>query len=110
MEQKIFTGEVDYQWTPQPATLGASIEFLSAIFMHFDTAPTTSENLTVSLVSDTSAYEKVLYEDDPSEESLKDINVQWENGFALDPGDAIKVAYPNTDERTIEVTIKSRHF
>ena len=48
MDQKIFEGAVDFESSPQDATLGASGGFLSAILIHFDEAPTTSEKLIIS--------------------------------------------------------------
>ena len=111
MEQKIFTEAVDFESKPKEATLGASGAFLSAILIHFDTVPTTSENLIVSYVSDEGEeYTAELHSEDPSAESTTDLVLEWDNGFVLDPGDAIKVAYPNTDKRTIGITVKYRYF
>ena len=111
MDQQKFTGAVDSQITPPKATLGASHAFLSAILIHFSEAPTTSENLIVSYVSDQGVeFTTELYAEDPSANSLTDLVLEWDNGFVLDPGDSIKIVYPNTDERTIGVTVKYRHF
>ena len=38
MDQKIFEGAVDFESSPQDATLGASGGFLSAILIHFNEA------------------------------------------------------------------------
>ena len=51
MDQKIFEGAVDFESSPQDATLGASGGFLSAILIHFNEAPTTSEKLIISYKS-----------------------------------------------------------
>ena len=111
MDQQIFTGAVDFQSRPPEATLGASSGFLSAILIHFDAAPTTSEELIVSYVSDNGEeYTTELHKEDPSVESTTDLELEWDNGFVLDPGDTIKIAYPNTDKRTIGITVKYRYF
>ena len=111
MDQKILTEAVDFQSSPPKAELGASHAFLSAILIHFNEAPTTSEELVISYVNDKGGeYTTELYSEDPSAESTTDLVLEWNNGFVLDPGDTIKIAYPNTDERTIGITVKYRHF
>ena len=111
MDQQIFTEAVDFQSKPDEATLGASGGLLKAVIIHFDEAPTTSEELVISYTNETSdAYTAELYSEDPSENSTKDIVAEWDNGFVLDPGDAVKITYPNSDERTIGITVKYRHF
>ena len=111
MEQKIFTEAVEFDVKPKEATLGASGGFLSAILIHFNEAPTTSEALIVTYTSENSeAFTTELHKEDPSAKSTTDLVLQWNNGFVLDPGDAIKIAYPNTDEKTIGITVKYRHF
>ena len=111
MDQQIFTEAVDFESKPDEATLGASGAFLSAIIIHFSEAPTTSENVIVSYDSENGdAYTTELAKEDPSENSLTDLVLEWDNGFVLDPGDAIKITYPNTDGRTIGITVKYRHF
>ena len=73
--------------------------------------PTTSEELIISYINENSdAYTAELYIEDPSENQTQDIVAEWDNGFVLDPGDAIKIAYPNTDGRTIGITVKYRYF
>ena len=111
MEQKIFTEAVEFDVKPKEATLGASGGFLSVILIHFDEAPTTAENVTVSYMNKAGeAYTTELYKEDPSAKSTTDLVLQWDNGFVLDPGDSIKITYPNTDERTIGITVKYRYF
>ena len=111
MDQQIFTEAVDFQVKPEAAKLGASGGFLSAILIHFSEAPTTSEKLIISYVSDKGAeYTTELHSEDPSSKSTIDLVMQWDNGFVLDPGDVIKIAYPNTDEKTIGITVKYRYF
>jgi len=111
MDQQKFTGAVDFESRPPAATLGASHACLSAILIHFSETPTTSENLVISYVSDTGEeYTTELYSEDPSAEDTTDLVLEWNNGFVLDPGDTIKIVYPNTDEKTIGITVKYRHF
>lgn len=111
MDQQIFDGAVDFESRPQEASLGASAAFLSAILIHFNEAPTTAENLIVSYMNEAGeAYTTELHKGDPSVKSTTDLVLEWNNGFALDPGDSIKIAYPNTDGRTIGITVKYRHF
>ena len=111
MDQQIFTEAVDFESKPETAKLGASGGFLSAILIHLSEVPTTSENLVVTYVSENGdAYTTELYSEDPSAEGTTDLVLEWNNGFVLDPGDLIKIAYPNTDERTIGITVKYRHF
>ena len=74
-------------WEPSPAvitatgttaistltTIGANFK-LSKIVVHLSAAPTTSENLTVTLDSNAgSAYDTVLFSIDPSADNLQDI-------------------------------------
>ena len=104
-------GAVDFESSPQDATLGASGGFLSAILIHFDAPPTTAENLIISYKNkDSNAYTTELANEDPATESTQDFVLEWYNGFVLDPGDTITIVYPNTDERTIGITVKYRHF
>lgn len=111
MDQKIFDGAVDFQSTPPKAGLGTSHAFLSAILIHFSEAPTTSEKLIISYVNDKGdEYTTELHAEDPSTESSTDLVLEWDNGFVLDHGDTIKIAYPNTDKRTIGITMKYRYF
>ena len=111
MDQNIFEGAVDFESSPQDATLGASGGFLSAILIHFNEAPTTSEKLIISYVNgESEAYTTELHSEDPQAESTTDLVIDWISGFVLDPGDKIKITYPNTDERTIGITVKYRYF
>lgn len=111
MDQKIFEGAVDFESSPQDATLGASGGFLSAILIHFDVLPTTAENLIVSYKNENSdAYTTELAKEDPATEATQDLVLEWDNGFVLDPGDSLKIVYPNTDGRTIGITVKYRYF
>ena len=111
MDQQIFTEAVSFESKPDEATLGASGAFLSAILIHFNEVPTTSEELIVSYTNkDSEAYTTELANEDPSENATTDLVLEWDNGFVLDSGDAIKIAYPNTDGKTIGITVKYRYF
>ena len=111
MDQKIFDGAVDFQSTPPKAELGTSHAFLSAILIHFSKVPTTSEKLVISYVNDKGdEYTTELHSEDPFAESSTDFVLEWDNGFVLDPGDTLKIAYPNTDKCTIGITVKYRYF
>lgn len=79
---------------------------LTKILVHFDSAPTTSENLVVTLDSGAgAAYDTVLYSVDPSASSLTDIVYTPDGECSLVSGDEIKVAFTNTDTVTYGVSI-----
>ena len=76
---------------------------LSAILVHVDVAPTTSESLTVTLDSvDGSKYDTVLYSIDLA--TLTSI-VYTDISLPLWTGDALRVTYTNTDQREIGVRL-----
>jgi hypothetical protein len=76
---------------------------LSAILIQVDTAPTTSESLTVTLDSaDGSYHDVVLYSKDlVATTSVANTDIS----LPLFPGDGLKVAYTNTDQRNIGVRL-----
>jgi hypothetical protein len=79
---------------------------LNSVTVHFDTAPTTSEDLTVTIdANDGAVYDTVLYSVDPSVGSSIDIVYLPEKDILLESGDEIKVAYPNTDTKTYGLRI-----
>ncbi len=70
------------------------------INLTFDTAPTTSEDLTVTLDSGQgAAYDTVLYTVDPSVASVTNLTIEELPGFMN--GDALLIEYTNTDTRAI---------
>ena len=76
---------------------------LSAILVKVDTAPTTSESLTVTLDSvDGSQYDVVIYSKDLI--STTDV-VVTDISLPLAKGDGLTVAYTNTDSRTMGVRL-----
>lgn len=73
-----------------------------SVTVHFDTAPATSESLTITInPTEGAAYSTVLYKVNPSTGSLTDILYYPADGPLLcKNGDTIAVAFPNTDART----------
>ncbi|KKN74779.1 hypothetical protein LCGC14_0386720 [marine sediment metagenome] len=76
---------------------------LSAILVNVNTAPTTSESLTVTLDSvDGGEHDVVIYGKDlisTTSVALTEIDLR------LDTGDALRVEYANTDARIIGVRL-----
>lgn len=84
-------------------TLSAAAK-LKSITLLFNTAPTTSEDLTVTLnATDGAAYDAVLRTTDPSVGSKT--SVVYDLDIPLENGDEIDVAYTNTDARTYGLRI-----
>lgn len=88
-------------------------QYLAAIFVNFDTVPTTSEELeiwyrfTETVDGRQYVYDTLMYQYDPSTATTTDFFYESDIGIPLtDPGEAIEVHYPNTDGRTIAVTLK----
>jgi hypothetical protein len=82
---------------------------LNSVTVTLSAAPTTSENLTVTLDSAIgAAYDVVLYTVDPSATSATSITWQPTVPLYLRPGDAVTLAYTNTDTRTWGATITGR--
>ena len=76
----------------------------------FSTAPTTSENFTVTRsILNKSAGERpltVLFSQDPSATSATSILQIWEDGIAMQAGDEVTIAYTNTDTRTVTAELE----
>ena len=72
----------------------------------FDTAPSTSEDFTITLVDpDDEDFNVVLESDDPSSDpAVTDLVFRY-RPFPLGSRMKIKAEYPNSDDRTIAVTI-----
>ena len=79
---------------------------LVSVTCQFSAAPTTAGSLTITLnARGGAAYDVLLYTVDPSTTALTDI-VWWpDSSTFLEGGDAIDVAYTNTDTRTYGVQI-----
>lgn len=74
---------------------------LIAVTNKFSSAPTTSENFTVTLdATNGAAYDVTLYSVDPSAGSLTSIVWMPDDPFYVMTGDKVTVAYTNTDTRT----------
>ena len=89
------------------ASGGVACHLLS-VAIKFSAAPTTSESLSLTLVSDIgSTYDVLLYSLNPSLASITD--VYWmpdgSEPVVLMPGTSLKVAYTNTDVRTYGITV-----
>ena len=79
---------------------------LISVSCKFSSAPTTSENVTITLDANAgAAYDVVLYSVDPSASSLTTIFWQPDQPIYLEAGDVVVVAYTNTDTRTYGVQI-----
>jgi len=74
---------------------------LMTVSLNMDAAPTTSENLTITLDANAGAeYDVLMYSVDLSFASTTDV-VWWpDDVLHLEPGDAVTVAYANTDKNT----------
>jgi hypothetical protein len=81
---------------------------LVSVTVKLSTAPTTSENLTVTLDATAgAAYDVLLYSGDPSATSATSVvlsSTHWGEVWLV-AGDKITVAYTNTDTRTYGVQI-----
>ena len=87
---------------------GATFD-LNSVTVKFSAAPTTSENLTITLDSALgAAYDVLLYSVDPSATSATSIVWQPDAPLYLAPGDVVTLAYTNTDGRTWGATIAGR--
>ena len=84
---------------------GQSYQLVS-VSLKYSAAPTTSENLTVTLNTNAgAAYDTVLYTVDPSVGAITSLLWQPDEPLYLEGGDAVDVAYTNTDTRTYGVQI-----
>lgn len=83
---------------------------LLALYVHFSAALTTSESLTVTLDSVLgTAYDTVLFSVDPSIGAATDIVHNFEK-LQLRAGDAVVVAYTNTDAVTYGVHLNAEVY
>ena len=74
---------------------------LISVSVNFNLAPTTSENLTITLDdAQGNAYDLLLYTLDVSAGATTDILWQPDQELMLVGGDAIDVVFPNSDSRT----------
>jgi hypothetical protein len=89
------------------ATVPAGVHYaLVSVTCKFSAAPTTSENLTVTLDANAgAAYDVVIYTLNPSTGSTTSVLYQPTYPLVFEPGDKITVAFANTDTRTYGVQI-----
>jgi len=91
--------------TSMTVPAGRTYQLLS-VSLKYNTAPTTSEDFTVTLNANAgAAYDVVLYTVDPSVDAVTSLLWQPDEPVYLEGGDAIDVAYTNTDTRTYGVQI-----
>lgn len=86
-------------------------ERLLSVTCHFSAAPTTSENFTITLdANDGAAYDTLLFSIDPSASSATDLVWFPDGDFIMENGDAIDVAFTNTDTVTYGVQITTETY
>lgn len=74
--------------------------------VHFSAAPTTSENLVIRRDADAgAAYDVALVTVNPASAGATDVYWEPDEPFYLSPGDAVGVAFTNTDTKTWALTI-----
>ena len=81
---------------------------LLSVRTHFGGTPTTSENFTITLNSNAgTAYDTILVKNDLAAGSVTDLVYVPDEKIDLSAGDAIDVAYPNTDTKQygVELTL-----
>jgi len=84
---------------------------LVSLTLHFSAAPTTSEDFTITLNSNTGAtYDTLLYSLDLSVGSTVDLVWIPDSDIFLEIGDSVDIAYPNTDTGTYGVQLTTKEF
>ena len=96
-------------WTPLVASMtvpaGQTYRLVS-VTLHMSAAPTTSESFTITLDANAGAvYDTLLYSLDLSISSVTNLIWVPDAPLLLEGGDAVDVAYANTDGRTYGVQI-----
>lgn len=85
-------------------------ERLTSVILHFSAAPTTSQAFTITLdANDGGAYDTLLATVNPADESLTDYVYIPDGDLYLEDGDAIDLAFTNTDGRTYGVQIATEN-
>jgi len=76
------------------------------VTVHFSAAPTTSENLVLTLDNTTGvAYDTILYSVNPSLSSATDVVYVPDGEMKFRSGDELKVTFTNTDARTYGLSV-----
>lgn len=106
-----FTEAIDWDYELPLARHGiivaAFINFRNAT-TNAKTAPTTSENLTISLKPEAgSDYETEIHSVDPSTDSETDIHWIPDAAIPLNSGDKLNISYTNSDNRKVSITLKA---
>ncbi|HQO99297.1 MAG TPA: hypothetical protein PL042_01625 [Caldisericia bacterium] len=84
---------------------------LNHVTIHFDSAPTTSEDLEITIdANDGSAYDTVIFNVDASASGESDICFVPDQPMMFESGDEIKVTYTNTDGRTYGLRIVTQNM
>jgi len=85
-------------------------ERLTSVILHFNAAPTTSQAFTIKLdANDGAAYDVLLATVNPADESLTDYVYIPDGDLFLEDGDAIDLAFTNTDGKTYGVQITTEN-
>ena len=77
-----------------------------SVSLKYNTAPATSQAFTITLDANAGAtYDILLYTVDPSVSGITSLCWQPDEPLYLEGGDAVDLAYTNTDNRTYGVQI-----
>jgi hypothetical protein len=98
------TGAIATSHTARAGT----VQRLISVSVNFNAAPATSESLTITLNANAgAAYDVLLYAVNPAAGATSDIVWTPEQPVYLVGGDAVDVAFTNTDGRTygVEITV-----
>lgn len=106
------TGAAAISESLTPSNLGNRPFKILGIRLHFDSAPSTSENFTVTLNDGNgAAYDTVLYKRDLSVGSVTDLvldrsDLHLDEGHMFKKTDQIDIAFTNTDTNTYGLVIE----
>ncbi len=85
-------------------------ERLTSVILHFNVAPTTSQAFTIKLNANAGdAYDTLLATVNPADEALTDYVYIPDGDLYLKDGDAIDLAFTNTDGKTYGVQITTEN-
>ena len=98
---KKFEGAIDHSFDLSRHNI------FTQLFIKFDTLPTTSENMVLSVRNSKDDDFNVVVETiDPSSESEESIIYEPDTAIILSQNEYLHIVYDNTDERTIGITYK----
>lgn len=100
------TGALSFKTTSNATDAGRNVKVLR-YEVTFDTAPTTSENLTLTKNGQVGGNDPsaVLSSSNPALDVSTSVVATWEGGYPLADRDEVTLAYTNTDARTIKAEI-----